>query len=68
MGVSNLAHGAGAGGDVLGGDGKDANEEDMDSGNRGVPEGPADTVPSCDVAALEEDDIPGPSGNDGVGS
>ena len=65
--VDDLAHGVRGGGVALHLDGEDAEEEHLDGGAGGIPEGTGDAVLEGDVGGLKESRRPGPLGDDDRG-
>mmetsp|Transcript_15737 Transcript_15737/g.33238 ORF Transcript_15737/g.33238 Transcript_15737/m.33238 type:complete len:242 (-) Transcript_15737:92-817(-) len=63
----DFAHGVGGGRNVLQGDGEDSEEEDLDSGSRGIPEGTTDTILPGDVRTLKQGRGPCPLRDDDGG-
>ena len=65
--LDDLAHGVRGGALALDLDGQDAEEEHLDRGARGVPEGPGDAVVPGDVGRLKQRGRPGPLRHDDGG-
>ena len=65
--LDDLEEGVGGGRPALDLDGEDAEEEDLDGGASGVPEGAGDAVLPGDVGRLEEGRGPGPLRDDDRG-